>query len=134
MNPSESPTKAIHSQETASVEDRRRWPRFPDEKHSRVWFSTQMRGAQFGHLLDLALGGISLRAINVTGLSIGERVTVGLGDWMIPAFIRRIVENPNATYSIAMEWVRPESQAVASLLETYCGQASAADQPVTAEA
>jgi len=91
-----------------------------------------MRGAQFGHLQDLALGGVSLRAIDATGLQIGEKVTVGLGDWMIPAFIRRIVENPNATYTIALEWVRPGSQAVASLLEMYCGQANAAEQPVTA--
>jgi hypothetical protein len=105
--------------ETSAWEDRRRWPRIPDPKHSRVWFSTTVRGAQYGHLEEISLGGLSIRVQDASPLQPDRRVVIGLGEWMIPATVRHVSGNPTTSYRIGMEWVRAESVAVSSLVDLY---------------
>lgn len=99
--------------------DRRKWPRFPDQDRSRVWFSTSSRGAQYGQLADIGLGGFSMVVRDSSQLRPDQRVVVGLGEWMIPARVKHIVGNTQSGYRVGMEWVRPESNAVVSILEQY---------------
>ena len=120
--------EAIDDQaETEKYHERRKWPRFPDKEFSRAWFSTPNQGAQSGRVLDIGLGGICLKVVNTSGLKIGQKVVLGLGEWMIPAKVANIVPNGNATYRLGLEWVRPESTGVAMLVEQCCIQAEFLD-------
>jgi hypothetical protein len=105
---------------TAVFEERRRWPRFPKSDRTSMWFSTPRRGAQRGQLEDIALGGLCIHVMDLCGLDVGQQVVVGVDEWMIPAKIVNVVRRTDAHCRVGMEWLHPESPAVASLVEHCC--------------
>jgi len=97
-------------------EERRKWSRVPDDKRSRVWFSTPMLGAQYGDVEEISLGGFSMVALGASAPQVGEQIVVGFDEWLIPVRVKYVSETNGDYYRVGMEWVRPESPAVKTLL------------------
>jgi len=115
----ETPFTEVSLTKTAPRLERRKWPRLSDEKRSRVWFSTAARGAQYGQLENIGLGGFSMIVRDGSQFQPDQQIVVGLGEWMVRAKVKHVHGNAQAGYCVGMEWARPGSTAVMSILEQY---------------
>jgi len=106
-----------HLAPDSKPEERRKWPRIADQERSRVWFSTDVRGAQYGHVTDISLGGLAISVLDASQLQSGQRIVVGLDGWLIPAIVKHVAGGARAGYRVGLEWVRPQSPAVTRLVE-----------------
>jgi hypothetical protein len=100
---------------SAGEQDER--PLFPDEQHSRIWFSTPTEGAVYGHMDEVTTSGFAMSVSEATGLQAGDKLVVGIADWLIPALVRDIMEAGGGSSQLMLDWARPTSNAVSDILE-----------------